>query len=61
MSWLHSSLCCIPIEWDGKGKTSFGGPFHAKGCSMLASFIGSLHVMMVFFFFERVFGRPRFL
>jgi hypothetical protein len=31
MSWLHSLLCCIPIERDGKGKTSFGGPCHTRG------------------------------
>jgi hypothetical protein len=33
-------------------KTSFSGPFHTKGCSMLAPFTISLFVMMAFLSLE---------
>jgi hypothetical protein len=32
MSFLCSSICCIPKELDGKVKTRFGGALPKQGC-----------------------------
>jgi hypothetical protein len=45
-SWLPSSPCYIPLEWDVKGKTNFGGLLLTKGTLMLDLSIWSLLAKM---------------
>jgi hypothetical protein len=61
MSWLPSTLCCIPIEREGKGLTSFGGFILLKGSLMLDLSTWSLLVRMMSSFPWKSIWRTKFL